>query len=117
MYIFTNSFKKSAEIIANELGLIDATSERQKKNGTISYVDPVTGVYYSLHTTGYVRRKTYVNHYGTVRAQHYQLNPQRKLNRGEWPQSVIRVALSPMEQLSKLTTSVILYRKNNSIKP
>jgi len=42
MYNFTNVFRADVDRIAEELGLINTTSARQVKNGTIELTDPVT---------------------------------------------------------------------------
>ena len=124
---FSPSFKRAANGIAEELGLENITSERQKENGTICYHDPETNVDYTLHETGYIRRRL---RGGTHRAwpgmqpylTTYQLNPQKEVvdhwtnkRTGETTQSVCteRVALDQWGQLGKLCTSVVSYRQNN----
>lgn len=45
--------------IANKIskaGLIDVTTDRQRKNGTQMYRDPQTNAYYCVYSSGYVRR-------------------------------------------------------------
>lgn len=39
------------------LGLIELTSKRQAKNGTLRFHDPITGCDYFSYANGYVRRK------------------------------------------------------------
>jgi len=66
------------------LKCVEVTSQRQADNGTISYFDPQTGVYYNLYENGYVRRS-----FGRKRMWNgrlgdetiYQLNPKKK---GTW---------------------------------
>ena len=66
------------------LKCVEVTSQRQADNGTISYFDPQTGVYYNLYENGYVRRS-----FGRKRLWNgrlsdetiYQLNPKKK---GTW---------------------------------
>jgi hypothetical protein len=114
MNTFTPSFCQAVENVAEELGLLNATNARHEKNGTIAYIDPVTNAVYTLHTNGYIRR-TFRNanwHNGYMQNLTYQLNPIRKTQTG----SIERIMMSPWEQLGKLATSVISYRKSNSIK-
>jgi hypothetical protein len=111
---FTPSFYQAVENVAEELGLLNATNTRHQKTGTIAYIDPVTNTVYTLHTNGYIRRtfrrSSWYN--GYMQSITYQLNPTRKSEKG----STERIMMSPWEQLGKLTTSVISYRKTNSIK-
>lgn len=113
MYTFTPSFCQAVENVAEELGLLNATNARHEKNGTIAYIDPVTNVVYTLHTNGYIRRtfRSLIRYNGYMQNLTYQLNPTRKSNG-----STERIMMTPWEQLGKLATSVISYRKSNSIK-
>lgn len=114
MNTFTPSFHQAVESVAEELGLLNATNSRHKRTGTIAYIDPVTNTVYTLHTNGYIRR-TFRNvgwYDGYVQNVTYQLNPTRRGQNG----STERVMMTPWEQLGKLTTSVISYRKTNKIK-
>lgn len=66
------------------LKCVEVTSQRQADNGTISYFDPQTGVYYNLYENGYVRRSFGRKRLWTGRLDSetiYQLNPKRK---GVW---------------------------------
>jgi hypothetical protein len=113
MYTFTPSFCQAVENVAEELGLLNATNTRHQRTGTIAYIDPVTNVVYTLHTNGYIRRtfRSLIRYNGYMQNLTYQLNPTRKSNG-----STERIMMSPWEQLGKLTTSVISFRKSNSIK-
>jgi len=110
MNTFTPQFRQAVESVAEEIGLLNATNPRHEKNGTIAYIDPVTSTVYTLHTNGYIRRthRRRMWYRGTMQSVTYQLNPvKRTQGRNE------RVMMSHWEQLGKLTTSVISYRKNN----
>ena len=113
MNTFTPSFCQAVENVAEELGLLNATNSRHEINGTIAYIDPVTNAVYTLHRNGYIRRTfRQANwHNGYMRNVTYQLNPTRISNG-----STERIMMSPWEQLGKLTTRVISFRKSNSIK-
>lgn len=115
MNTFTPQFRKAVESVAEEIGLINATNSRHENNGTIAYIDPVVSstscvVTYTLHTNGYLRRNfRYSNRHGlNPRRDCYQLNPIKRTNLG-----TERIMMSPLEQLGKLTTSVISYRNGN----
>ena len=120
---FSTSFKTAANAVAEELGLENITSQRQKANGTLCYHDPETDVDYTLHETGYIRRRWNIRAWnGLGKSTTYQLNPQKGVvdqwtnNRtGETAKTVCteRVALDQWGQLGKLCTSVISYRKNH----
>lgn len=120
---FSPSFKRAADTVAEDLGLENITSKRQKANGTICYHDPETGVDYTMHETGYIRRRWNIRTWGGLnKAITYQLNPQKEVvdywtnkRTGETTQSVCteRVALDQWGQLGKLCTSVVSYRQNN----
>ena len=120
---FSTSFKTAANAVAEELGLENITSQRQKANGTLCFHDPETDVDYTMHETGYIRRRWNIRAWnGLGKSTTYQLNPQKEVvdqwvnkRTGETTQSVYteRVALDQWGQLGKLCTSVISYRKNN----
>lgn len=114
MNTFTPQFRSAVESVAEELGLLNATNSRHKRTGTLAYIDPVTNSVYTLHTNGYIRRThRRVRWYGGyMQNETYQLNPTKKTQSG----STERIMMTPMEQLGKLTTSVISYRKTNKIK-
>ena len=120
---FSTSFKTAANAVAEELGLENITSQRQKANGTLCFHDPETDVDYTMHETGYIRRRWNIRTWGGLgKSTTYQLNPQKGVvdqwtnNRtGETAKTVCtsRVALDQWGQLGKLCTSVISYRKNH----
>jgi len=113
MNTFTPQFRTAVESVAEELGLLNATNSRHERTGTIAYIDTVTNSVYTLHTNGYIRR-TFRNlgwYRGYSQNVTYQLNPIKRTNGG-----TTRVMMTPWEQLGKLTTSVISYRKTNTIK-
>ena len=114
MNTFTPPFCQAVENVAEELGLLNATNTRHQRNGTIAYIDPVTNTVYTLHTNGYIRRthRRANWHNGYMQNVTYQLNPTKKTQKG----ATERIMMSSWEQLGKLTTSVISYRKTNSIK-
>ena len=120
---FSTSFKTAANAVAEELGLENITSQRQKANGTLCFHDPETDVDYTMHETGYIRRRWNIRAWnGLGKSTTYQLNPQKEAV-GYWTDSRTgkrtsyvcreRVALDQWGQLGKLCTSVISYRKNN----
>ena len=109
--------------VAEELGLINSTSPTQRRNGTVSYIDPVTSttavtIMYTVHSNGYVRRNfrySKNNKFNTC----YQLNRTRKnYNTIEINgkhihlQSTERILATPLEQVAILYLSTINYRKN-----
>lgn len=114
MNTFTPQFRNAVESVAEEIGLLKATNSRHQRTGTIAYIDPVTNTVYTLHTNGYIRRThRQANwHNGYMQNVTYQLNLTRKTQRG----ATERIMMTPWEQLGKLTSSVISYRKTNKIK-
>jgi hypothetical protein len=88
--------------------LIDCTSDRQKKNGTVAVKCLTTGAIYTSHANGYVRRET-INSNGK-RIQ-YQLNPVCKISGN-------RIMLSSWMRIEKIFDSVAAYivtkQKRNS---
>ncbi|MFA5152085.1 MAG: hypothetical protein WC554_05975 [Clostridia bacterium] len=65
--------KKAIKLLKND-GLFECSSERQKTNGTLYFVDPKTMTGYSITKSGYCRRHTFnISNYG-YRINHYQLN-------------------------------------------
>jgi hypothetical protein len=126
MYNFTNVFRADVDRIAEELGLINTTSARQVKNGTIELTDPVTSttnkrITYTLHENGYIRRRIHfgpnARHicgflYGTGYSQSYPLNyrPSRNTSRG-FKTYDRPVPAGPIEQIGILTNRVLKYRQ------
>jgi hypothetical protein len=104
------------------LKCVEVTSQRQADNGTISYFDPQTGVYYNLYENGYVRRS-----FGRKRLSNgrlsdeviYQLNPKRKGTyvspySGQTFDCVERVMLeSHVERMDCAARAVVNYRNTN----
>ncbi len=88
--------------------LIDCTSDRQKKNGTVAVKCLTTGAIYTSHANGYVRRET-INAKGK-RIQ-YQLNPVCKISGN-------RIMLSSWMRIEKIfdsvTTYIVTKQKRNS---
>lgn len=124
MYNFTTQFRNDVDRVAEELGLINSTSDRQVKNGTIELTDPVTSranqrVTYTLHENGYIRRRIHLGgskHYcGFTHAngysQSYPLNhrPSKNTSRGFKTYDSPTPA-GPNEQLGILTNRVLKYR-------
>ena len=126
MYNFTKTFRTDVDRIAEELGLINTTSDRQVKNGTIELTDPVTSttnerVTYTLHENGYIRRRIHFNPnarhvcgflYGTGYSQSYPLNHRpAKMNSYGFKTYDSPTPAGPMEQLGILTNRVLKYRE------
>ena len=126
MYNFTKTFRTDVDRIAEELGLINTTSARQVKNGTIELTDPVTSttegrVTYTLHENGYIRRRIHFNPnarhvcgflYGTGYSQSYPLN-RRPSKTSPYGFKIYEspTPAGPMEQLGILTNRVLKYRE------
>ncbi len=126
MYNFTNVFRADVDRIAEELGLINTTSARQVKNGTIELTDPVTSttklhVTYTLHENGYIRRRIHygpnARHisgflYSTGYSQSYPLNHRpAKMNPYGFKTYSSPIPAGPMEQIGILTNRVLKYRQ------
>ena len=79
--------------------LIEITTNRQKKNGTVAVKCLTTGAIYTSHSNGYVRRET-INANGK-RIQ-YQLNPVCKFSGN-------RIMLSSLMRIEKIFDSVAAY--------
>ena len=107
------------------LKCIEVTSQLQADNGTISYYDPRTRVYYNLYENGYVRRS-----FGRVKMTNgrwsderiYQLNPtkmvQHTFNRHDgYPYTVLcksRIMLETHEERMECAArGVINYRNTH----
>ncbi len=63
---FTTQFRKSLIPVTESLDLLDITSPRQVKNGTIEFADPISStesllVLYTMRETGYVSRRLVTN--------------------------------------------------------
>ncbi len=55
---FDARFRKSAALVANEMGMEFISTPRQVENGTLMFNDPVRNVKYAMYESGYVRRLT-----------------------------------------------------------
>lgn len=121
MYNFTTQFRNDVDRVAKELGLINSTSERQVKNGTIELTDPVASrtncrVTYTLHENGYIRRRNYIGgtrhvagfYFPSNQTAAYPLNP-RLGGHGRFKHGIVRS--NPIEQLGILTSRVLKYRE------
>ena len=108
---FTDHFRKSVAQVAESLDLIDSTSERQKRNGTIQLTDPLASteaytVVYTMNESGWVaRRKLMVSRWAQRRVGHL-LNDQLKSRSGKY----YRVRAERDEQLGLLVRGVVRYR-------
>ena len=62
------------------IGCIETTTERQKRNGTICFFDPQTKCHYMSYTNGYIRRrKTFIDYFSKEPVSRiYQLNSTRQ---------------------------------------
>ena len=63
---FTTQFRKSLIPVTESLDLLEITSPRQVKNGTIEFVDPMSStedkmVLYTMRETGFVSRRLIIN--------------------------------------------------------
>lgn len=119
--------------IYKNLGLVEVTSDIQKKHGTIAFEDPFVfheennysyrkfiKVLYTFHTTEMYRRrfihKIFYADGGTFAyGDNYQLNPKINNNNNPW-NSVIRVKIPEItEQMTRCINNIIVYRKNKLI--
>lgn len=122
------TFRKKADRVAQDLGLVNVTTKRQEKNGTIIYHDPVAStsvksVSYGLYSSGMVRRILTFNHRGgNVRLrQMYQLNRTRTVKgkpsayaAGYYLnifQFTKRIPANQMEQIGILSNRVLHFRE------
>ena len=125
MYNFTTQFRNDVDRVAEELGLINTSSERQVTNGTIELTDPVTSrinhrVTYTLHENGYIRRRIHLGgsqhpcgfiHDDDGYSQSYLLN-HRPATKNEYGGKTYgnNIPAGPNEQLGILTNRVLKYR-------
>lgn len=97
------------DLVAQSLGLEEVTTQRQRVNGSRSFVDPSTLGYnnqpvkYDVHPTGYVRRIT-----GSSQFDRYQLNPKRRERLPTEPSRVLARSLN--ESIGILVRGVLNYR-------
>lgn len=104
------------------LGLVETTSEIQRKNGTRRFHDSITKCNYMSYDSGYIRREYVTTSWRTGKPFRtiYQLNPTRK---GEYvsPYSgrtfdiVERVMINNSEErLERIARAVANYRKTQA---
>lgn len=111
---FTNAFRINVAQIAEEIGLIESTSPRQKELGTIEFVDPVTStdgfvLKYQLNESGWVRRREeYLSRSGyNARSMANLLNERITTKSGK----TYRVRAERNEQLGLFIKGVVKYRQ------
>ena len=110
--------KTELRMVAQELGLIESTNDRQEKNGTMAFVDPVASttrciVSYTIHSNGYIRRKfSYTNPTIYRNVEQYQLNRTNTTTYRDGRKNVERIMATPLEQVAILFKSTINFRKN-----
>jgi hypothetical protein len=111
---FTKRFRSSAAVLAEELGLIESTSKRQKELGTLEFVDPVASseglaVRYQMSESGWTRRReVYTSASGRKwRSLGQLLNERVTTKTGK----TFRVRAERNEQLALLLRGVVSYRK------
>ena len=103
------------------LGLVETTSNTQKKNGTRRFHDPITDCDYLSYESGYVRRSYISKSYwsGQDTRTIYQLNKTRK---GIWTsertgkeyECTERIMIpTETERLERLSRCVATYRNNS----
>lgn len=70
-----NPSKQLANLILTNIGLVNTTSERQLKNGTLQFSDPKNKpVKYTLHANGYYRKYIPGGYFSPGGLASYQLN-------------------------------------------
>lgn len=71
----TKKKQKAIELLESK-GLVYASNETQKANGTLYFIDPKTMVGYSITKSGYCRRHRFGDYYAANKLGevHYQLN-------------------------------------------
>ena len=96
--------------ILNDHSLKVISSKTQIKNETIMVEDEILGSHYTIHKTGYVRRRCtgwggYLNH--------YQLNPVKKVFCERWGGYNVERILFPGEyvKLAEIVVSVVTKRR------
>jgi len=112
------TFKKQADRTAQALGLVNVTTKRQEKNGTIIYHDPIAStktqsVSYGIYSSGMVRRITVHNNgWGRTRDM-YQLNRTRSTDGSSagFVQRTERILANQMEQIGILSNRAIHFRE------
>jgi hypothetical protein len=124
-FSYNKFYSESVNTLTSIKGVVDETSERQKKNGTVQVLDTVTGASYALYTkSGYLRRviKNYCTFWDKLHNRKgstimYQLNKTRMETHdskiGDWTYSIKkRIMIEDSETMIELTINGILnYRK------
>jgi hypothetical protein len=101
------------DAVADSFGLQEVTTQRQRANGSRSFVDPKCVVFgqpvrYDVYPSGYVRRTTSEGSGGQ-----YQLNPTRRTKLPSGRMATERVlSTSTNDSLGMLVRGVINYREN-----
>lgn len=104
------------------LGLVETTSETQRKNGTRRFYDPITTCNYMSYKSGYIRREYITTSWrnGKPFRTMYQLNSKRKgtyisPRSGQIFDIVERVMINnPDERLDRIAKAVANYRKTKA---
>lgn len=121
-FSYSTFYANAVNTLTNIKGIVDETTERQKKNGTLQVLDTVTGASYALYTgSGYLRRviKNYKSFWNPRRpiTIMYQLNKTKIETRqsviGNWTcTSKQRIKIEDSETMIDLAINGILnYRK------
>jgi hypothetical protein len=103
------------------LGLVETTTNRQRKNGTRAFFDSLTNCTYLSYSSGYIRRSYIYKDWqtGNTARTLYQLNPTKKttkafesLSRSYYTYKVTERILidSETERLDRLARAVANYR-------
>lgn len=94
------------------LGLVETTSNTQRKNGTRRFHDPITKADYMSYESGYIRRSYVTNSWRTGKPFRtiYQLNPTKKVN-GQYGEMTQRVLIpNANDRLDGLIRAAANYR-------
>lgn len=94
------------------LGLVETTSNTQRKNGTRRFHDPTTEANYMSYESGYIRREYVTTSWRTGKPLRtiYQLNPIRKVE-GKYGEMTQRVLIpNESERLDSLIRAAANYR-------
>ena len=97
------------------MGLIDVTTERQEKNGTIALFDTESGAKYTFTAAGYYRREYLVDDNPYKDKVIYQLNPREDRSWGSkitvaFPgeyEKMMTLALGPIHSFRKSTAKQV----------
>ena len=105
-YFYANQMHSTIRNL-NAHGLYVISTAKQVLNGTIMVKDPLNDEVYTIHKSGYARRRV-IGWLGTL--NHYQLNPTKTTKRGKYGVTVKRILFPG--QYYKLSEIVI--RINNA---